>query len=115
LLGLAVAAVPIAARIAQPAIQQVGEELEESARMAGATPVRTVVDIVLPLVQRSFLAGWFVTALVISGNLAIPILLASPETETISLTAFNFYRNGYPSKAAAVSVLVLAILILGLI
>src|SRR5699024_4218400 len=40
LLGLAVAAVPIAARIAQPAIQQVGEELEESARMAGATPVR---------------------------------------------------------------------------
>lgn len=115
MLGLAVAAVPIAARIAQPAIQQVGEELEESARMAGATPVRTVVDIVLPLVQRSFLAGWFVTALVISGNLAIPILLASPETETISLTAFNFYRNGYPSKAAAVSVLVLAILVLGLI
>lgn len=115
LLGLVVAAVPIASRVVQPALQQIGRELEESARTGGASAVRTFLGIVLPLIRRSFLAGWFVTALVISGNLAIPILLASPETETIALTAYNLYREGFPAMAAAASVLVLGVIAVGLV
>lgn len=114
LLGLVVAAVPIAGRVAQPAIQQLGRELEESARTSGASMVRTFMSIVIPLILPSFIAGWFVTALIISGNLSIPILLASPTTETVSLVAYKFYTEGEPTLAAAVSVLVLVLLAIGL-
>lgn len=115
LLGLVVAAVPLASRIVQPALQQLGQELEESARTGGASVFRAFLGIILPLIKRSFFAGWFVTALVISGNLAIPILLASPETETVALTAYNLYREGFPAMAAAASVLVLGVIALGLV
>ncbi|MQA84534.1 MAG: ABC transporter permease subunit [Streptosporangiales bacterium] len=72
-LGLIVAAMPIATRSVQPALTQIGRELEEAARIGGASARRMFAGIVLPLIAPSFLAGWFVVAIVVSGNLAIPI------------------------------------------
>lgn len=106
-LGLVVAATPIATRSVQPALAQIGRELEEASRISGASSLRMFAGIVLPLIAPSFLAGWFVVAIVVSGNLAIPILLATQETATVPLLVYQMYTQGEASTAAALLVIVL--------
>lgn len=115
MLGLVVAAVPVASRAAQGAVAQVGRELEEAARTSGASPTRVFLSIVLRLIAPSFAAGWFVAAVVISGNLAVPILLSSPDNETVPVVVFGLYTSGETAQAAAVFVVVLALLGAGLL
>jgi iron(III) transport system permease protein len=115
LTGLVVAAVPIATRAVQPAVGQITRELEESSRVSGAAPLRMVVGIVLPLIMPSFVAGWFVVAIVISGNLAIPILLSSAQNPTVPLLVYELYTQGQTSRAAALFVIVLGALLAGLV
>jgi len=114
MLALVVAAVPVATRAAQPAIAQLGRELEEASRIGGAGPMRMFTGIVLPLILPSFLAGWFLVAIVISGNLAVPILLTSPDNVTVPIVVFNLYTDGETAQAAALFVVVLGLLSAGL-
>jgi iron(III) transport system permease protein len=113
--GLVVAAIPIATRSVQPAVGQITRELEEASRVSGAPPMRMFAGIVLPLIMPSFLAGWFVVAIVISGNLAIPILLSSAQNPTVPLLVYELYTQGQTARAAALFVVVLGALLIGLI
>lgn len=113
--ALVVAVVPIAMRGLQPAILQINRELEEAARVSGAHPLRVVLQVVLPLILPSFLAGWFVVAIVISGNLAIPVLLSSVHSPTVPLLVYELHTQGDTSRAAALFVVVLGTLLIGLI
>lgn len=65
----------------------------------------------LPLIAPSFLAGWFVVAIVVSGNLAIPILLSSQANATVPLVVYELYTSGETSRAAALFVIVLGALL----
>ncbi|WP_125911497.1 MULTISPECIES: ABC transporter permease [Pseudonocardia] len=113
--GLVVTAIPIATRAVQPAVGQITRELEEASRVSGASPLRMFAGIVLPLIMPSFLAGWFVVAIVISGNLAIPILLSSAQNPTVPLLVYELYTQGQASRAAALFTIVLAALLVGLV
>lgn len=115
MLGLITAAVPIATRSVQPALAQISSELEEASRVAGASPLRMFLGIVVPLISRSFLAGWFVMAILVSGNLAIPILLSTQENITVPILVLQLHTQGETSRAAALFVALLAILLLGFI
>jgi iron(III) transport system permease protein len=114
LLGLVVAATPLASRVAQGALAQISQELEESARISGAGAARAFAGITLRLIAPSFAAGWFVAAIAISGNLAIPILLSSPANETVPVVVFRLYSSGETAQAAAVFVTILALIAAGL-
>lgn len=114
-LGLVVAVTPIATRAVQPALIQINRELEEASRVSGAGSMRMVFGVVLPLIMPSFLAGWFVVAIVISGNLAIPILLSSSQSPTVPLMVYQLYSQGQTSAAAALFVVVLGGLVAGLL
>jgi len=114
-LGLMIAAVPIASRAIQPALMQINRELEEASRISGAKPMRVIFGIVLPLVSKSFFAGWFVVAIVIAGNLAIPVLLSSALTPTVPVLVYDLNTQGSASRAAALLVLVLGTLAVGML
>ncbi|MCS5734515.1 ABC transporter permease [Herbiconiux daphne] len=113
-LALVVAVTPIATRAIQPAVIQINRELEEASRVSGAKPGRMVLGIVLPLIMPSFLSGWFVVAIVMSGNLAIPILLSSSTSPTVPLLVYQLYGQGQTSQAAALFVIMLVGLLFGL-
>ncbi|GAA5199071.1 iron ABC transporter permease [Microbacterium jejuense] len=115
-LVLVVATIPVSSRIAEGALAQLSPELEEAARTSGAGSVRVLLSIVLRLVIPSFLAGWFLSALFISGNLAVPMLLAPPGLQPVSLTAFQQFLLGNMSQGAALFMIILvaAMSVLGL-
>lgn len=107
LAALVIAFTPIANRLTVGAIAQVGPEMEEAARMSGAGVVRSTVEILVRLVMPTFLAAWFVTGVIISGNLEMPALLSSPGTEPITLVALQTSQTGSSGQAAAIACLML--------
>lgn len=109
LIVLVIATIPLVSRIAEGALAQISPELEEAARISGAGPTRVLVGIVLRLVIASFGAGWFLSALFISGNLAVPAMLASPVAKPVASTAYELFANGETSEAAALFLIILAV------
>jgi iron(III) transport system permease protein len=104
---LVIATIPLCGRLAEGALAQLAPELEEAGRMSGAGPARVLVSIVLRLLIPSFLSGWFLAALFISGNLAVPTLLAPPGFQPVAVTALTLYLNGDFSTAAALFMIIL--------
>ncbi|WP_084210993.1 ABC transporter permease [Pseudonocardia acaciae] len=102
LVGLFIGAVPVGMRAAEGALAQIPRDLEEAARIGGASRVRAFAGVVVPLIVPSLLSGWLLVAIMISGNLAIPVLLASPTSQTVSVEVLKLYQSGEISQAAAV-------------
>ena len=101
LLALVVGTTPIASRAVGGSIAGIGRELEEAARTSGASALRSTAGILVRLIAPSFLVSWLISGIVASGNLDIPILLASPTNQTVPLLAYDLYDNGSLSQAAA--------------
>lgn len=112
---LVIATIPLVSRIAEGALVQLSPELEEAARMSGAGTARVLIGIVLRLLLPSFLSGWFLSALFISGNLAVPAILAPPGVQPVSITAYNLYVSGNAAAGAALFVMILAAAVVVLI
>ncbi|WP_172299708.1 iron ABC transporter permease [Pseudoruegeria sp. HB172150] len=114
LIGFIVVVTPIATRAIEGGVLQISPELEESSRISGASKVVTFFTVVIPLVLPSFLAGWFIAGIGVAGNLSLPVLLSSPTMQTVAVQAYDAYRQGYATQAAALFVLLmLAVAIVG--
>ncbi|PRB70248.1 iron ABC transporter permease [Arthrobacter sp. MYb213] len=114
LIALVIVVTPIAQRATSGPVGQLGVELEESARISGASAPKMLLTIVVPLIGPTFLASWFITGVMAAGSLDIPILLSSAKTETVSLLVYNYYTQlGNGSAAAALLLLLLALLAAG--
>ncbi|MEU6415185.1 iron ABC transporter permease [Microbispora sp. NPDC046933] len=109
LIGLVIAAVPVAVRTAEGSVAQIPAEFEEAARVSGAGRVRAFLGLILRLLIPSFGYGWLVAAILISGNLAVPLLLASPDVATVAIEVLNLNRSGDTATAAALFGLLLAV------
>ncbi|HEX3961369.1 MAG TPA: iron ABC transporter permease [Trebonia sp.] len=117
LLALIVGTTPIATRAVGGPIGQIARELEEASRTSGASAFRATAGILVRLIAPSFAVSWFLTGIVASGNLDIPILLASANNQTVPLLAYDLYDNGSLAQAAATFCLLIgfiaAVLVVG--
>lgn len=112
-LALVVVATPLATQIAFAASAQIAPSLTEAARISGAGRVRAFFGVVLVLAAPAFLAGWFMTAVMVAGNMEIPLLLKSPGINTLALVSYNLQSGGdYGQAAALLMLLMLATVLL---
>lgn len=77
---------------------------EESARLYGATPLRILWDVVVPLARPGLatIAVWAVVQ--IWGNFLVPyILLRSPEKSPAAVVMYTFYTEGGQPNLALIS------------
>jgi iron(III) transport system permease protein len=119
LIGLVVVVTPIAVRLANAAIAQVHTQLEESARVHGANQYRAAVGIVFRLVLPSLLASWLICGVTIAGNLAVPAMLAGPDSGTVPSIVLQLTDSGDSADAAALFTIMIGamivLLLLGLV
>lgn len=98
--------IPFAYIFLRNAIKQIMEELEEAARIAGASWARMVWDITIPLMKTGMWVAWVLIFSIALRELAMSILLAQPGTETMAVAVYQFLDDGAVEHAAAVSVLI---------
>lgn len=104
MIGLFVSIVPLASRSISGALAQIPGELEEAARVSGSSRGRALVGVVFRLLLPSALNGWLLCFVVVSGSLAIPLLL-SPRGETLlAVKVYDLYMSADIVTAAAVFV-----------
>jgi iron(III) transport system permease protein len=63
----------------------IGPELEESARISGASWLQTMTAVLLPLIKPALVAAWLMLFVVFIRELGATILLYAQGTETISV------------------------------
>jgi iron(III) transport system permease protein len=107
IVAFVVSSLPVGVRVMFGNIAQIGPQLEEAARVSGATSARAVRDIVVPMLGLGALGAWVIIAYGIIGNLTLPVLLSAPGTELLSVQLLEIYSYGHTSQAAALAIIIL--------
>ncbi|MGE0226097.1 MAG: ABC transporter permease [Acetobacteraceae bacterium] len=92
---------PYGMRYVYSGVLQLHRELEEAAGIAGAGAITTLRRIVAPLLTPALVAGWLFIFLIANKELAIAVLLASPNSKVIAVAIFDQWVNGQGGELAA--------------
>ncbi|MFN8637384.1 MAG: iron ABC transporter permease [Chloroflexota bacterium] len=101
--------IPVAVRAANASLRQVDGSLEETARITGASWLRTFAQVTLPLTRSGLLAGWILVFVASLHEVSATILLFTGPTITLAVASFNLYDNGLLEKVCAMAVLTMVL------
>lgn len=101
-------------RVVQGALMQVGPDLEEAARVAGATRTQTNRHITLPLVRFGLLSSWLLIFLIFEREYSTGVYLLSPGSEVIGALLVSMWASGATNLVAALSVINILMVSVGL-
>src|SRR6266536_1153808 len=100
-----------ATRTSNSAMTQLGKDLEEAAYVSGVGRLRALGRVTLRLLSPAFIAGWIWVGAHALKNLSIPLMLATPKTDTIATTLYFYWqRKADFSLSAALGVMFLLVL-----
>jgi iron(III) transport system permease protein len=100
---------PIALRTLSGGMMQIGVELEEAGRIAGATLPQRLLFILAPLLRPSLFAAWLILFMIFIRELPMSLLLASSGSPVLAVVMFDFYQSGELGALSAASVLIIAL------
>lgn len=109
LLAFIIVFMPWASIATDTAAAQVGPELLEASRAAGAGGLRTLVRINLPLMLPSLVAGAALLFVLMMGDIEVSIMLAGYSNETVGFQILSIFSNSSWSQLAALAVVLTAI------
>ncbi|WP_243735246.1 ABC transporter permease [Paenibacillus turpanensis] len=102
-------------RSSMSAFMQVDRSVEEASRISGAGRLTTWRRILIPLTLPGLAAGAVLVFLTALTELTVSSLLWSSGTETIGVVIFNFEQAGNTTHSAALSSVIVGMILLGLI
>lgn len=92
---------PQASISAGAAVAQIGRDMTEASYVSGASEVRTLSRVTLPLAWPGLVAGWALLFVLIAGELEASSLLATSRTPVIGFVLSDSWQNGSVSDMAA--------------
>ena len=95
---------PYGILVSRSGILQIHPELEQSARMAGATALQSLTRITMPLVKPTLIAIFFFVMLMSIKELSASILLYSDRSQVLSVLTWHYMDAGNYQFAAAIGV-----------
>ena len=91
-------------------IIQVHADLEESARVCGAGRIRTVWEILLPLIRTGVVSTMLLIFILSMRELSVVIFLFTSDTQVLSIAIFNAWEGGRLPPVAAMSLVYIGFL-----
>jgi iron(III) transport system permease protein len=104
---------PIGSRFFTSTMVQVGNELEESSRIHGASWTRTLIHIWLPLLRPAVIGAWILLFVISVRVLDSALLLAGPTTRVLSVDIFQLQTTGRAEQASVLAIIQTGIIIVG--
>lgn len=101
--------IPTAFGAISPALLQIGSELDQAARSAGADWWTTTRAIILPLLKPAVFSAYVLLFLSFLKEYSAAVFLFAPGSEIIGTTMLSFWGNGDSGPVAALSMIQLAI------
>lgn len=103
---------PLAFLWLQPVFRAMNPELEEAARISGASQARTLVKVTLPSISPALLGAWLIFFIYSFGALSVPILLGLPAKIFLYSTEIYLASTKIPTDYGAASFYSLFLLIM---
>jgi iron(III) transport system permease protein len=115
MIAYAVRRLPYALRSCVAALQQVHASLEEAAQNLGATSLRTIRRVVVPLMAGGILAGFVTSFITAAVELSATILLVSADSQAPMSYGIYLYMQSVAGRGpgAALGVMAIAVVALG--
>jgi iron(III) transport system permease protein len=109
IVGCVVVFLPVSSRIAVGNIVQIHSDLEEAARISGATWLGQMREIFLPLFKNTTVVIWFFLAMHVIQLLSIPLITYTSDTVVIPVRLYQLYmyEPGIALVAAISSIFIL--------
>lgn len=107
--ALVVRLMPLGSRLMNGTMVQLSKELEEAARMAGATWTSTFRRVVLPLLSPAIGIGALMFLVISIRDLSTVILLYGPSSTVLSVLFYAHWRHGTLEDAAVIGLLMAAL------
>jgi iron(III) transport system permease protein len=108
-IALAVRGIPLAYMVMYPSLTRIATELDDAARIAGASWWVTARRIVLPQLRPAMLASLLILFVAIINDYEAAIFLAKPGTALMGVEMLRTYAQGTEGPVAAMAVIQLAI------
>lgn len=116
MIGSVIVFIPVSSRIAVGNIVQIHSELEESARVFGASWLQQMREVLLPLFKDTTAVLWFYLLIHIFQLLTIPIMTYTTGTEVLPVTVFTLWtRSANLELVSAISTIFIGLTLLVLL
>jgi iron(III) transport system permease protein len=103
--GFVIRYMPYGMRYTYAGVMQIHPELEQSAGVSGANTRQLMRHIIAPLLLPALASGWIFIFLVATKEMSLPLMLAGPSSQTISVAMFDLWSNGQGGEVAALGLL----------
>lgn len=110
-------AYPMAYFVISAAVRRIPADFTEAARLSGASPLRTHLDVTLPLIRPALAAAFTLTFVSSFGDFGIPVIVGVPAGfETLSTMVYRYLETGsVDSPLQVVSQIGIVLLVLGVL
>jgi iron(III) transport system permease protein len=102
---------PYGMRTASAGLVQIDAELEEAAAICGASWIRRMRKVILPLVLPTLFGGFLYAMLLSVRELSGSIMVYTVDTRLFSILIFDYWQNGQLGLLSAASVMVIIVLL----
>jgi iron(III) transport system permease protein len=106
IIATVISSMTLGVQVIKGALTQLALELEEAAKVAGASPWRCFRDIVLPLITPSMLLVGAVSFIAAARNVSTVALIATSQTRPLSLLQLDLLVDSRYESAAVVGIIV---------
>ena len=115
MLAIVVAQMPMGMRIMNASMMQVGKELEESARVHGASWAYSMRQIMVPLLKPALISVGVIMFQAAIRDLATVVLLYSPKSRVLSTLMLDYWLGGAQESGTVIGLMIVALAIMGAI
>jgi iron(III) transport system permease protein len=91
--------IPLGSRLANGAIHQVAEELEEAAWVSGASWLHSFREVLVPIMAPALLTSFLFLFLSAIRNLVLVVFFYRPESRVLSTILWESWTGGTPERA----------------
>lgn len=109
IIAMVIKGMPIGVQLIKSVMLQLGNELEEAARIAGGNWLSTYCRIVLPLTYPALLTVGIVTFISTARDISTVVLLARGESRTLSLLMLDYTAGAELEKASVLAVIIVVL------
>ncbi len=107
LVAYATKALPVAFTSSRAAVRSIHRELDEAARVMGASTLRCFRDVTLPLMKNGIGAAWILVFIMSLRELSSAVFLYTAKTQVIAVSILNLQAEGNLEAAAVLGVVLL--------
>jgi len=90
-------------------MENLDERLEQAAASLGASPLKVLLTVTVPLLAPGLFGGWLFAAIMSFSEFTASLFVTTQDTQTLPVAMYNYVREFADPTLAALSVVYIAV------